>query len=77
MRLRFAAQALDDLDSISSYIRENDPYAADRVEGDRQLATTPPTVPRSGGRQQTAEVRKPVTPRYPYLVYYPIDAGSG
>jgi toxin ParE1/3/4 len=74
MKLRFTPRATQDLADIADYVREQSPQAALRVraailESLQNLALFPHI-----GRQQAAEsVRKLVTRRYPYLVYYTTD----
>jgi len=74
MKLRFTPRAIQDLADIASYVREQSPRAALRVraailESLQNLVLFPQM-----GRQQTLEgVRKLVTRRYPYLIYYTVD----
>ena len=74
MKLRFTPRAVQDLADIAAYIHEQNPPAALRVrsailESLQNLVLFPHI-----GRQQSVEsVRKLVTRRYPYLVYYTID----
>ena len=74
MKLRFTRRATQDLSEIADYMRERNPQAALRVraailESLQNLILFPHV-----GRQQTIEgVRKLVTRRYPYLVYYTTD----
>ena len=74
MKLRFTRQARQDLQDIAEHIREHNPDAAIRVRV-FIIASLRTLVlfPRIGRRQKTAGVRKLVTRRYPYLVYYLID----
>jgi plasmid stabilization system protein ParE len=77
MRLRFTRQARQELEDIADHIGEQNPQAALRVRtaiiGSLQTLVL---FPRIGRRQKTAGVRKLVTRRYPYLVYYTIDDAS-
>lgn len=74
MRLRLTPRATQDLATIGDYIRSRNPSAAMRVraailETLRMLTSFP-----RAGRAQTVEgVRKIVTRRYPYIVYYSLD----
>jgi plasmid stabilization system protein ParE len=74
MKLRFTTRAVQDLAGIAEYVSEHSPQAALRVraailESLRSLVLFPHI-----GRQQKIEgVRKLVTRRYPYLVYYTTD----
>ena len=77
MKLRFTLQATQDLIDIAEYIREENPSAAERVRGailkSLQLLTSFPNL---GRRQSVQGVRKMVTRRYGYLVYYLVDADA-
>ncbi len=73
MKLRFTPRATQDLAGIADYVREHSPQAALRVrsailESLQNLAL----FPRLGRQQQVEGVRKLVTRRYPYIVYYTI-----
>ena len=75
MKLRFTRQALRDLEDIAGYLCEHNPAAALRVreallESLKDLAD----FPELGRRQSVEGVRKYVTRRYSYLVYYAVDA---
>ena len=78
MKLRFTPRAARDLVGIADRVREHSPQAALRVraaifESLQSLVLFPHI-----GRQQKVEgVRKLVTRRYPYLVYYTADDGAG
>jgi plasmid stabilization system protein ParE len=74
MKLRFTPRAIADLVEIADYIRARSPAAAQRVRGaiyeSLQILLLFPHI----GRKQRAEgVRKLVTRKYAYLVYYTID----
>jgi toxin ParE1/3/4 len=74
MKLRFTPQAVQDLAAIADYIRARNPDAAQQVRAailhSLQNLILFPQV----GRAQTVEgVRKLITRRYPYLVYYTVD----
>ena len=77
MKLRFTPRAARDLADIADYIRERNPAAALRVraailESLQGLILFPDI-----GRQQNVEgVRKLITQRYRYLVYYTAEAGA-
>jgi len=77
MKLRFTPRATQDLTAIGDYIRSKNPAAAVRVRAaileTLQMLTRFP----GAGRAQTVEgVRKIVTRRYPYIVYYSIDQAA-
>ena len=74
MKLRFTPRAVQDLTDLAAYIREKNPQAALRVraailESLRQLVS----FPNVGRRQRVGNVRRLVTRRYRYLVYYIVD----
>ncbi len=74
MKLRFARRATADIAEIADYLRAHDPAAAKRVRA--ALYSSLQTLllfPRIGRRQTVEGVRKLVTRRYRYLVYYTID----
>ena len=77
MKLRFTRRAAQDLADIADYIRKQNPQAALRVraailESLQNLVLFPQV-----GRQQKVEgVRKLVTRRYPYLVYYTAEPST-
>jgi plasmid stabilization system protein ParE len=77
MKLRFTPRATQDLAGIADYIRARNPAAALRVRatilGSLQNLVLFPEV----GRRQTVNgVRKLVTRKYPYLVYYAVDQAA-
>jgi toxin ParE1/3/4 len=74
MKLRFTPRATQDLAGIADYIHEHNPQAASRIRN-AILESLQNLVmfPRLGRQQQVEGVRKVVTRRYPYLVYYTID----
>ena len=74
MRLRFTPRAIHDLSNIADYIRERSPAASRRVRTSVLASLQKLLMFPSLGRPQTTEgVRKLVTQRYSYLVYYTID----
>jgi toxin ParE1/3/4 len=77
MKLRFTRQATQDLNSVADYVRKRNPKAALRVRAAIvESLRTLVLFPHIGRRQKTEGVRKLVTRRYPYLVYYTIDEAS-
>jgi toxin ParE1/3/4 len=77
MKLRFTPRATQDLADIADYIRAHSPAAAFRVRGAILKSLQNLVLWPEIGRRQTVEgVRKLVTRRYPYFVYYPIDQGG-
>jgi toxin ParE1/3/4 len=77
MKLRLTPRATQDLTAIGDYIRSKNPTAAVRVRA-AILETLQLLIRFPGaGRAQTVEgVRKIVTRRYPYIVYYRIDEAA-
>src|SRR5262245_61887509 len=75
MKLRFTPRATRDLAEIADYIRECNPAAALKVRS-AILKTLQDVAafPHMGRRQTVEGVRKIVTHRYRYLVYYTVDA---
>jgi plasmid stabilization system protein ParE len=74
MKLRFTPRAIENITVIADYIRERNPAAAQRVrvaiyESLQDLIL----FPHAGRPQQTEGVRKFVTRKYAYLIYYTVD----
>ncbi|MFO1034280.1 MAG: type II toxin-antitoxin system RelE/ParE family toxin [Hyphomicrobiales bacterium] len=77
MRVRFTPQAKSDLDNIESYCGTLDPALFPRVLGDIvEALEVIMQFPGSGHIQLNAPVRKSVTLRYGYLIYYRHDPGA-
>jgi toxin ParE1/3/4 len=77
VKLRFTPRATHDLAEIAEYLRDRNPSAAlavrDGILRSLQNLTLFPAI----GRPQNIEgVRKLVTLKYRYLVYYMIDEGA-
>ena len=77
MKLRFTSRATRDLAEIAQSLRTHNPAAAlavrDGILRSLQNLTFFPAI----GRPQNVEgVRKLVTPKYRYLIYYVIDEGA-
>jgi plasmid stabilization system protein ParE len=74
MKLRFTPRATQDLIDIADYIRERNAAASLRVRA-AILESLQNLVlfPEVGRRQSVEGVRKLVTRKYPYLVYYTLD----
>ncbi len=77
MRLRFTPRATQDLIEIADYLRAHNPAAAQRVRAaifaSLQSVILHPYI----GRAQTLEgVRKLVTRKYPYLVYFTVEEAT-
>ena len=74
MKLRFTPRAVENLAEIADYIHERNPAAALRVraaiyESLQNLIL----FPHIGRRQKAEGVRRFVTYKYSYLVYYTVD----
>jgi len=77
MKLRFSPRAARDLADIGDYIHERNPNAALRVRASiLELLQNLVLFPRVGRQQEVEGVRKLVTRRYPYLVYYTVDEAA-
>jgi toxin ParE1/3/4 len=75
MRLRFTPRAVQDLTAIADYVREHSPAAAQRIRSAILDALQNLLIFPHAGRRQTVEgVRKLVTRKYHYIVYYMADA---
>jgi len=77
MKLRFTPRAAENIGAAADYIRARSPAAAQRVraaiyESLQNLLL----FPHVGRLQQTAGVRKIVTRRYGYLIYYVVDEAA-
>jgi toxin ParE1/3/4 len=76
VRLRLTPRAVEDLSEIADYVRQRNPAAALRVRAAiLESLQNILLFPQVGRPQKLDGVRKLVTRRYPYLVYYTIDEG--
>jgi plasmid stabilization system protein ParE len=74
MKLRLTRRAARNLADIADYLRERNPEAAVRVRTAIVKSLKNLVLfPYSGRKQEVEGVRKIVTRRYPYLVYYRAD----
>jgi toxin ParE1/3/4 len=74
MRLRFTRRAVQNLDQISSYLRERSPTGLRSVRDALQKTLDLiAEFPASGRRQEVEGVLKMVTRRYGYVIYYRLD----
>jgi plasmid stabilization system protein ParE len=74
MKLRFTPRAVENIAAIADYIRERNPAAAQRVRAAIYESLQDLLMfPHVGRVQQTEGVRKFVTHKYAYLVYYTVD----
>jgi toxin ParE1/3/4 len=77
MKLRFAPRATADIAEIADYLRSRNPLAAERVRNAILDALQSLVLfPRAGRAQGVEGVRRLVTRKYRYLVYYTVDAGA-
>jgi len=77
MKLRFTRRAAEDLSAIAAYVREHNPQAALRVRAAiLESLSVLADFPHVGRRQAIGGMRKLVTRRYRYLVYYSVDDGA-
>jgi toxin ParE1/3/4 len=74
MKLRVTPRAAQDLADIADYVREHSPQAALGIRAAiLQSFQNLVSFPNVGRRQNVDGVRKLVTRRYPYLIYYTTD----
>ena len=77
MKLRLTRRAAADVEEIADYIKMRNPLAALRVRSAIESALENiAAFPEMGRRQDIEPVRKAVTPKYGYLIYYAIEPGS-
>jgi toxin ParE1/3/4 len=77
MKLRFTRRAVENIAAIAYHIRERNPAASQRVRAAiYQSLQDLILFPHVGRLQQTEGVRKLVTRKYAYLVYYTIDEAA-
>jgi toxin ParE1/3/4 len=74
MKLRFVRRAAKDLSAISAYLRRRNPAGAKRVRADiLESVQTLVLFPGIGREQKLHGIRRLVTRKYGYLVYYIVD----
>lgn len=74
MKLRFTRRAVDNIVELADYIRARNPEAAEAVRAAIYNSLTNLLLFPNVGRLQTTEgVRKLVTRKYSYLIYYTVD----
>ena len=75
MKARYAPRAVSDLRDIADYIRQFSSASAAKVGAEIQRTIgTLERFPYSGPRTGLEEVRRVVVRRYPYIIYYIVDA---
>ena len=78
MKLRFTPRATQDIVEIAAFIRAHNPAAAARVRDSiLDAMQTLVLFPKTGRPQAIEKVRKLVSRKYRYLVYYEADAEAG
>ena len=77
MKLRFTLRAVENLADIADYIHARNPSAARRVRAViYETLQNLILFPHVGRSQQVEGVRKVVTRRFGYLIYYTIDEST-
>jgi toxin ParE1/3/4 len=77
VKLRFSPRAASDLVEIGDYIRAESPQGARRVrDAILESLTLASNFPLMGRRQAIGGVRKLITRRYRYVVYYTLDEAA-
>jgi toxin ParE1/3/4 len=77
MKLRFTPRALENVAHIADYLHARNPSAAQRVRDDIYDGLQNLILfPQIGRTQQTKGVRKLVTRRFAYLIYYTVDTAA-
>lgn len=77
MKVRYTAKALRQLDEIFSYIAEQDPGAAQRVQARvKQSILRVGRHPYSARPTERFGIRVLPIVRYPYLVFYAVDEAA-
>jgi addiction module RelE/StbE family toxin len=74
MKLRFTPRAVQDLADLADYIHARNPKPAQHVRAAiLQSLQNLVLFPHVGRAQSVEGVRKLITRKYPYLVYYTVD----
>ncbi|MBV8743563.1 MAG: type II toxin-antitoxin system RelE/ParE family toxin [Xanthobacteraceae bacterium] len=77
MKLRFTPIAVTEIAAIADYLLVRNPMAAERVcAAIYDSLTNLLLFPLAGRRQKTDAVRKIVTSRYRYIIYYTFDESA-
>ena len=77
MKLRFSPRAVENIVEAADFLRARNPAAAERVRA--AIYDTLQTLilfPQAGRGQDAEGVRKIVTKRYSYLIYYTVDLAT-
>jgi plasmid stabilization system protein ParE len=74
MKLRFTPRALDNITAVTEYLSVHNPVAAQHVRSAiYETLENLLIFPHAGRRQNAEGVRKIVTRKYAYVIYYPVD----
>ena len=77
MKLRFSPRAVENIVEAADFLRGRNPAAAEHVRAAIYDALQTLILFPQAGREQDAEgVRKIVTKRYSYLIYYTVDLAA-
>ena len=77
MKLRFTPRATENLVEIAEYLHQRNPAAARRVRADiYDSLQNLMLFPAAGRLQKVENVRKLVTAKYGYLIYYALDEAA-
>jgi toxin ParE1/3/4 len=77
MRVRFTKRARDDLVAVLNYLDERSPQGARNVKrAIRKTIELIGTLPDSGRRSGILDIKVLPAARYPYLVYWSVEAGE-
>jgi toxin ParE1/3/4 len=77
MRVRFTKRARDDLVAVLNYLDERSPQDARNVKrAIRKNIELIGTLPDSGRRSGILDIKVLPAARYPYLVYWSVEAGE-
>ncbi len=76
-RIRYLPKALQQLDSIFTYLADRNPAAANRVSvAIRRSIERIADFPHSARASEVPGIRELAIVRYPYIVFYAVDDGS-
>jgi toxin ParE1/3/4 len=74
MKVRFTPRAIENINEVSDYLQIRNPAAAERVRSAIYEAIQNLILfPRVGRHQHIPGVRRVVTKKYSYLIYYAVD----
>ena len=77
MKLRFTSRAIENLNEVADYLHIRNPAAMRRVRADIYTGLQNLLLFPSAGRlQDVPGVRKLVTRKYAYLIYYTLDTSA-